>query len=518
MALLNDLRSVVGEGGVITDAAERAYFSQDYFAKAAPADAVISPTTIEALSKSVALLTAAGVAVFPRGAGYSYTDAYLPTRSPSVVVDLRKLNRIVEVNAVDMYATVEAGCTWMALDDHLNPLGLRTPFWGPLSGRYATVGGSVSQGTVSLGSGKHGPSAESVLGVQVVAADGRVVVTGSAGQAKHSAFYRHYGPDLTGLFCNDAGALGLKAAVTLRLMARPTHNEGISFGFDSFEKLADGMAAVARLGVASESLGLSMGALQRATTSAGLMADLKALMQVARSGSDMFDGLMRAARMAFSARCFVTQAPAHTGHFVVEGLSRREVAAQAAGVRKALSGLGAEIANTVAVGMRAMPFAPYDMLNIDGRRQLPMHTILPFSRAAEFHRRFQALRAARAAEMTAAQVGVISVYSGISTNGLLFEPVLQWPDAVEEFHRRHSSPGTIAKTQGTPPNLAARTLVPALRDEIVGLMYDCGGTHLQIGKVYPYLKGRDENATALLRQVKTQMDPNGLINPGALGL
>ena len=58
------------------------------------------------------------------------------------MVDTSSLNEILEINQQDMYVRVEAGCTWKALYEVLRPLGLRTPFWGPLSGIHATVGGS----------------------------------------------------------------------------------------------------------------------------------------------------------------------------------------------------------------------------------------------------------------------------------------------------------------------------------------------------------------------------------------
>ena len=72
----------------------------------------------------------------------SYTDAYLPDRPGGVMVDLRRLDRVREIQVEDLYVTVEAGCTWAALDAALEPHGLRAIFWGPMSGARATLGGS----------------------------------------------------------------------------------------------------------------------------------------------------------------------------------------------------------------------------------------------------------------------------------------------------------------------------------------------------------------------------------------
>ena len=376
--VFDTVRGIVGPENLVEDLSEREYFSQDYYKKAEPVAAVIKPASVESLASAVAQLTSAGVAIFPRGGGYSYTDAYLPTCSPGVSIDTRALNKILHVDEQDMYVTAEAGCTWAQLNERLKPLGLRTPFWGPLSGLNATLGGSISQGSVSLGSGKYGPSGESVLSLDVVLADGTIIKTGSAGQDRHSPFFRHYGPDLTGLFCNDAGALGIKARVTLRLQKRRPLVHGMSFGFNSFEATVQAMSAVARLNVATENSGSTLSALRRATMTRSLGEDLKILLQVARSGPGRLSGIARAIKISLAGRRYMKGFHS-TANFVVEGHNRRHLSGQLAAVRNVVSGLGYEIPNTVPTVMRAHPFADYDMLHPDGRRQLPMHSILPFS-------------------------------------------------------------------------------------------------------------------------------------------
>ena len=74
-----------------------------------------------------------------------------------------------------MYVTVQPGVTWEELDIALRSHNLITPFWGPFSGKFATIGGSISQNAASFGSAKHGPSGNSLTGVEVVVADGRVI-------------------------------------------------------------------------------------------------------------------------------------------------------------------------------------------------------------------------------------------------------------------------------------------------------------------------------------------------------
>lgn len=516
-SIIEAAKSIVGADNVIEDPIEREYFSQDYYRKADPVEAVIRPQTVESLSAVVASLSNAGVAIFPRGGGYSYTDAYLPTQSPGVIINTQHLNTILHTDEQDMYVTAEAGCTWAQLEEHLKPLGLRTPFWGPLSGRNATLGGSISQGSVSLGSGKFGPSGESVLSLDVILADGRIIKTGSAGQPHHSPFFRHYGPDLTGLFCNDAGALGIKARVTLRLQKRKPLVHGLSFGFNSFANVVNAMAAVAQLNVATENSGMTLSALRRAATTQSLADDIKIFLQVAKSGPDRFGSAARALKMAVSGRRYITGSHS-TANFVVEGYNRSHLRGQLAAVREAITGLGVEIPNTLPTVMRAQPFANYDMLHPDGRRQLPMHTILPYSKVNDFNEHYHAILKRHNTRMESCGVTAIAVYAAISTNGFLFEPVLIWPDIAEQFHRRHSSETVLAKVTATEANETARTLVAELKSEIIEAMYKCGGVHLQIGKAYPYTRNRDASQLAALKSLRETFDPQGLFNPGALGL
>ena len=505
------------EGGeLVIDGDERAYFSQDYFAEGPLPEAILKPKTIAELAKVVSAATAKGLAIYPRGGGFSYTDGYIVTK-PGITIDMRSMNRIIEINAEDMYVTVEAGCTWAELDEALAKHGLRTPFWGPMSGRNATVGGGASQGAISFGSARHGLSADTIIGLTVVTVDGRIIRTGSGAQPNHSPFFRNYGPDLTGLLCGDCGALAIKAEVSLRLIERPKHVEGMSFGFSSFANYSAAAAAVARQGLVTESIGTLAETVTDHASQGGLIDGLKALRQVIGASSSLRTGLARAAKIAFAGRKFAQKFELLL-HVVVEGPDEQSVAIQANHVRRAVSELGAEIANTVPTMLRAEPFPSYDMLSLTGQRQLPPSTILPFSKVTEFHEDLTRRMDARKDEMERLGVDVAPVFATVGTSGFLYEIVITWDDTVGEFHRRHTNPDLITKVEGNAEAPDARKLAIDLRSDLVEAAYAHGGVHVQIGKVYPYARSRDEHALALLRSVKAQLDPHGLCNPGALGL
>ena len=176
-------------------------YSQDVFGAGAPAKAVVKPTCVEELQHLVRLCRSSNTPLVARGGGMSYTSGYLADEEGGLLLDMTCMNKIVTLDIENAFVTVEAGMTWSALFEALTPHGLRTPFWGSLSGRFATIGGGMSQNAVFWGSGYHGAAGDSVLSLGVVTGTGDFIETGSAAQKNAKPFSRHFGPDLTGLIC-----------------------------------------------------------------------------------------------------------------------------------------------------------------------------------------------------------------------------------------------------------------------------------------------------------------------------
>lgn len=515
---LGAIRAIVGGEHVRVDAADREFFATDVYNHLHTPMAVVSPGSVEQLSQTIAAATSRGIAIVPRGGGASYTDGYLPSTPQSLLLDTGRLNKIVEINETDMYVTVEPGVTWFDLNRALQEQGLRTPFWGPFSGLKATVGGSISQNSVSMGTGAFGVSADSVLGMDIVIANGDLITTGSGATDTSSPFFRHYGPDLTGVFTGDAGALGVKAGITLRLIRRPSHREALSFGFTDFLSLSEGMAEVARSGAAADNWGLDP-ALQRGQMGRVKAADaFAAAANVFRSSRHPFEGAARVAKIALAGKRFFRGHP-YSAHYLVEGNSRREVRSRAASVRDCVGAAGEEIANTVPAVMGAQPFMEmYPVLGPAGERWVPQHGILAFSKTADFYRDIEDVYARNAEEMARWKVTSGAMFMTVSTHAFLYEPVLYWEDDRTVFHRRFMPSEYLATLPEYPANPEGRRLVRQIREQIQDVFYTHGAVHLQVGKCYPYLRGRDATATALIRNIKRAVDPDGLLNPGALQL
>ena len=516
--IVGELARAIGREHVLSDPADREFYAMDVYSSRELPLAVVRPGSTAELQAIVRLAAGAGVALVPRGGGASYTDGYLPVTPRSLLVDTSRLNRIVEINTGDMYVTVEPGVTWNELWQALKARGVRTPFWGPFSGLRATVGGSASQNSASLGSGSYGISADAILGFEIVLANGEILRTGAFAAANGKPFFRWYGPDLTGLFCGDSGALGIKASITLRLIRTPPHFGAASFGFETFGQMAAGMAAAARENVVADNFGvdprLQKGQLSKASSKDAIAA----AMAVAKSARNPLEAAGRLVKMAAAGKRFLA-GHNYSAHYTVEGVSSGEIRGKLAVLRAAMEGHGQETANTIPTVLRAMPFIPlYPILGPQGERWVPMHGILPFSKVDEFHGRLARLHADNAARMQQHKVEKGAMFMSVSTHGFLYEPVFYWEDDRTTFHKRYLPQEYLDTLPQYPANPDGRALVRELRAEIRKIFASVGAIHMQVGKTYPYMEGRQAEAARAIRGIKQELDPQGIMNPGALQL
>ena len=518
------LRALCGADSVAGSDAARQLAGHDIFHTAAQWPALVfMPAEVSHLAQGVAQIAAAGLALAPRGGGMSYTGGYLPAQ-PYVCVDLSRLNRVLEVNAADMFITVQAGCTWAQVREALAGSGLTTPYGGPLSGVRATVGGALSQNSMFFGAGQHGTAAESVLGLQVVLASGEVLTTGSAALAGASAFARWGGPDMTGLFVGDTGALGIKAMATLRLIPAPAAQGYASYGFPGIAEMVGCQVALMRQGLGSECFGIDAYKAQNSAQTGNklaaqnIAAGVKTLSQIARSGSSLAAGLKAAAGVALAGTDYLAVHP-YSIHLALDGDSKAHVEdrlARVAALARAHAGVAQPA--TVPQVLRAQPFRPLrSVLAHNGDRWVPVHGIVPLSRALETVLAVEQLLKGHAAEMQAHGI----LYSPLTANldrAFLYEPCFYWPDEIYPIHVDVLGEATTQPWIKRPPAPAAHALVRKLWQEVADVLDHCGAVHFQIGRAYKHLPRLAEPTRALLCAVKQQLDPRGLMNPGSLGL
>ena len=512
-------RAIVGADNVRDDEASLELVSEDVWTRSTQtAVLIVAPNSLEQLSTVVTTAHRAGMAIAPRGAGMSYTSAYLPVTDNTLSLDLTRMNRILAISPEDMTVTVEAGCTWLALNDALAAKGLRTPFWGPMSGIYSTIGGGLSQLNAMFGAGQYGTSSESMIAMTVVLGDGQILRTGARGPDGDTPFYRHFGPDIAGLFCGDSGTLGIKAEITMRLIRRPAFEDSASFSFKSGEAILQALAEITRAGIAAETCGFDPGLTKVRMKRVSLMSDVKTLGAVIGKEKSIGKGLFAAAKIALGGRNFVEE-DEYPLHVNVEGRSKEAVAADMAALRRIAKQFdGREIENTIAKVIRAVPFpAPNSILGPEGESWVPVHGNVSLSNAPKMFADILAYFETMQPRFDRHAIHNGFLFTSMSTNAITIEPVFFWPEGYRPVHASMVEPAHLARLKQLGPNPAATAVVEEAREGIKAICRRYGAAHFQIGRSYPYRESRDPATLTLLDAIKGITDPANQFNPGGLG-
>lgn len=509
----NNLAPLLGCGvETLTDSASLDFYAHDVFERGAEPLAVVRPHNKQELARAMAAVAASGMVAIPRGGGMSYTGGITSPHPNAALFDLAAMDRIVAINEADMTVTVEAGCTWAKLYEALKPLGLRTPMWGTLSGLYATVGGGMSQNCIFWGSTRYGMGVNSCVSMDVVLADGTILSTGAK-------FARSYGPDLTGLFCGDTGALGIKAEITLRLVPEAKAHGYASFLFETHAEVMTALATIERAGVATECFGFDpkLNAIRMKRDS--LATDAKQLVGMMKAQGSVFKALKEGVKVVAAGRSFLSDAK-FSLHILTEGRNQPSADAdlvEACAIAKANG--GTETDNTIPKIVRANPFvAPNSVLGPQGERWAPVHGLLPHSRAVECYDAIEAFFDKHREEMDALGVHTGTLFSAVGGAGAIIEPCIYWPDARNPWIEHLVEDAHLSKLPPGDSNAAARALMWKLKKGLVDLFFEHGAGHFQIARTYRYLDSLDPAARALLGGLKRQLDPENRMNPGALGL
>ncbi|NBC36026.1 FAD-binding protein [Novosphingobium sp. FSY-8] len=520
--MLRELALVLGPDGLLTDEAERRLHSGDLFGQGGLCVAVVRPADPDQLVAAVKVIAQAGLAITPRGGGLTYVSGYTHGAGGHVAVDLRRMNRIVEISPTNMTITVEAGVTWQQIYEALKPLGLRLPFFGTFSGRGATVGGGLSNGALFLGTARHGTAAEAVVGLEVVLANGDVLHTGQRGVAlAPDPFFRTFGPDTTAMFTHDAGAFGIKSRATLRLIRAPEVTDFLSFGFATQAEAIEAICEIGRNDLAEDAYVMDADKTRLALSSpSDLASDIKTLAKVVRQEKGLLRGLKAGAQLAMAGRDFI-EAGCHSLHLVLAGRSRAGVDADMAAARDIAARLGGkELPNSIPKATRAEMFSPLHMvLGPQSDRWLALNAKVSHGQAQALSAAVEALIAQYQPRLDAAGVMVSRLLTVIGTHAFSYEPVFNWRDEwLPMHHATLAMVGATDRFSEPAPAPDTRALVMELRARIIQTFAEHGAASNQIGRTYRYASVLRPETLGLIRAIKAHVDPDGRMNPGALEL
>ncbi|KAB2838088.1 MAG: FAD-binding oxidoreductase, partial [Burkholderiales bacterium] len=374
-----------------------------------------------------------------------------------------------------------------------------------------------SQNSVFYGSGQHGSAAESVLGLEVATAQGEILRTGFG--TSGPGFSRWGGPDLAGLFLGDNGALGVKLAASLRLIEKPAATEYASFAFDTLATMVAAQITLARRGLGSEVFGIdAYKAKNSAQTGKKLAEAAQTALGVVKNSEGLLHGLRNVARMALSGT-EALEAAAYSLHIALEDRDAARAGAALREVREVcLAAKGRELDALVPRAMHARPFPPLrSVLGGRGQRWVPVHGILSLADAPAAITAIEAHIRSRQEALLAAGIEYSPLLVNVS-NGILFEPCFYWFDALTPLHLEAYGEGLDPSWRQRPDAPETRRVVAKLWEEVAALFTRFGATHFQLGRRYACRERLTPAAAALLAAVKRELDPQGLLNPGALGL
>src|SRR3954449_4196741 len=230
------LSAALGEDAVHTDPTRLDAYTADTYWPALAAvaagtplgrpDVVVVPRDDEGVVAALRIAAERRLPVVPWGGGSGTQGGAVPVRG-GLVVDLRGLDRIIEIDERSLTVTAQAGVNGNVLERALNERGLMLPHY-PASSEWATVGGYIAARGSGVLSTRYGKIEDLLLSLRVALAGGELIETVSA--PRHAV-----GPDLTQLFVGSEGTLGIITRATLEVVPLPEVRRFATLRFPTVE-------------------------------------------------------------------------------------------------------------------------------------------------------------------------------------------------------------------------------------------------------------------------------------------
>ena len=240
-AVAGALRDLLGESAVVTEPHELARYEQGWRYGAGKALAAVRPGSTDEVARVLAFASSRGLRVVPQGANSGLVGGSTPDGSGRMLVlSLERLDRLLEVDAVDRTVTASGGVRLSQLDAALAEKGLLFPID---IGADPTVGGMIATNAAGNRVLRYGDVRQNLLGLEVVLADGTVLDLMTALRKNNT------GLDAKQVFVGTSGVFGVVTRAVLRVAPRPAQRATALVG------VAEGSAALALLSHLERSAG-----------------------------------------------------------------------------------------------------------------------------------------------------------------------------------------------------------------------------------------------------------------------
>ncbi|WP_456402461.1 FAD-binding oxidoreductase [Persephonella sp.] len=242
----NILRKEIGEHKVLDDDMDRLLYSYDATRIKMLPSVVVIPESEEEVQKIVKICYQEGIPITPRGAGSGYTGGSLPVKG-GVLVSFERMDRILEIDEENAVARVQPGVVTFRLQKEVEKRGLFYPP-DPASYKFCTIGGNVAENAGGPRCVKYGVTREYIMELNTVIYNGEIVHSGRP-TLKDVAGY-----DITRLLIGSEGTLGLFTEVTLKLIPKPKASKTVKAVFSDIASVGKTVKDIFKAGISPSAL------------------------------------------------------------------------------------------------------------------------------------------------------------------------------------------------------------------------------------------------------------------------
>ena len=228
MSKINKLKSIISDPSrvIFSPDIEDKYLSDQLGRKHGNASALVFAQSTQEVSAILKFAHSNKIPVTPRGAGTNLVGSTVP-HNGAIILDLSRMNRILEIDKENFTATVEPGLILEDFQKHVEGLGF---FYPPDPGeKRASIGGNIATNAGGMRAVKYGVTRDYVMGLELVLADGTILTVGSKSRKDTT------GLDVKDIVIGSEGTLAIITKALLRLIGKPEKSQSLLVSFDSLQ-------------------------------------------------------------------------------------------------------------------------------------------------------------------------------------------------------------------------------------------------------------------------------------------